>query len=158
MEIDILIDKEFKGSVEVNWLRHLAEQVLITQNFSSGVELGLVITSQEMVRELNRRYRGKDEPTDVLAFSMLPAEVTTEAQSPPFAQPPDGIFHLGEVIISFPQAAAGAEEHKHPVNKELAILIIHGILHLLGYEHDEPEREHRMRAREVEILNLTGLE
>jgi probable rRNA maturation factor len=60
---------------------------------------------------------------------------------------------MGEVIISYPQAVIQAEEHRHPVEKELAILIIHGILHLLGYDHEEPEPERLMRAREEEILN-----
>jgi probable rRNA maturation factor len=58
------------------------------------------------------------------------------------------------VIISYPQAVLQAGEHHHPVKKELAILIIHGILHLLGYDHEEPEDKRQMRARETEILNL----
>jgi probable rRNA maturation factor len=121
------------------------------------VELGLVITNQERVQQLNRSYLGKDEPTDVLAFSMLPEPLATgesEAFSP-FVQPPDGVLHLGEVIISYPQAVIQAEEHQHSIKKEIAILIIHGVLHLMGYEHDklELEREREMRAREAEILS-----
>jgi len=67
--------------------------------------------------------------------------------------PPDEIEHLGEVIISYPQAVIQAEEHHHSVKREIAILIIHGVLHLLGYEHDKPELERDMRAREAEILS-----
>ena len=150
MEINVLIDEGLEGCLEIGWLQSIAEQALIAQNAGSNVELGLVISSRERVQQLNRSYREKDEPTDVLAFS------TTEeigADFPPFVQPPDGVLHLGEVIISYPQAITQAEEHQHSVKKEIAILIIHGVLHLLGYEHDKPELEREMRAKEAEILS-----
>ncbi|GAI01759.1 unnamed protein product, partial [marine sediment metagenome] len=91
-----------------------------------------------------------DEPTDVLAFS---AREEIDAELPPFVQPPDGALHLGEVIISYPQAVTQAKEHRHSVKREIAILIIHGVLHLLGYEHDKPELERQMKTREQEILS-----
>ena len=150
MEINVLIDEGFGGYLEVSWLQSIAERVLAVQNAGSEMEMGLVIASQERVKQLNRSYRGKDEPTDVLAFSMLPAEQIPGAD---FPQPPDGVRHLGEVIISYPQAVIQAEEHQHSIKREIAILIIHGVLHLLGYEHDKPELEHQMRAREMEILS-----
>jgi len=153
MEINVLIDEGFEGCLEVGWLQGVAEQVLVAQETGSAVELSLVITSQEKVQELNRSYRGKDEPTDVLAFSMLPTEKKPEADVPPFVTPPDGVLHLGEVIISYPQAVIQAEEHQHSVEKEITILIIHGVLHLLGFEHEKPELEYEMRARESEILS-----
>ena len=149
MEIDGLIDEGVEDSPEAGWLQSVAEQVLVIQEAGSGVEMGLVIASQERMQELNRTYRGKDEPTDVLAFS---AREEAGADFPPFVQPPDGVIHLGEVIVSYPQAIEQAEEHQHSIKKEIAILIIHGALHLLGYEHDEPEMESDMRAREVEIM------
>jgi len=154
MEINVLIDEDLKESPEMSWLQSVAEQVLIAQEVSSDIELSLVITSQERVRQLNRDYLSRDEPTDVLAFSMLP-ELPAEGELgvPPFITPPDGVLHLGEVIISYPQAVIQAEEHHHSVKKEIAILIIHGVLHLLGYEHDKPELERQMRAREAEILS-----
>ena len=155
MEINVLIDESFEERLEVSWLRSIIEQVLVAQDAGSGVELGLVITNQERIHQLNRSYRGKDEPTDVLSFSMFPEPLVTgdsEASSP-FAQPPDGVLHLGEVIISYPQAVIQAEEHEHSVKREIAILIIHGVLHLLGYDHVEPELECQMKIREEEILS-----
>ena len=155
MEINVLIDEDFRESLEVGWLQSVAEQVLVAQDAGLKAELGLVITNQERVQQLNRSYRGKDEPTDVLSFSMLPEPLVTgepEASSP-FAQPPDGVLHLGEVIISYPQAVRQAEEHRHSVRREIAILVIHGILHLLGYDHDKPELECQMTAKEKEILS-----
>ncbi len=155
MEINVLIEEGLAGYLETSWLHSVAEQVLVTQDAGSRLELGLVITNQERVQQLNRSYLGKDEPTDVLAFSMLPEPLATGESdaSSPFVQPPDGVLHLGEVIVSYPQAVIQAEEHRHSVKREIAILIIHGVLHLLGYEHDKPELEREMRAREKEILS-----
>ncbi len=146
----MLIDEDLEDCPEVNWMRSVAEQVLVTEGAGSDVEMGLVVASQERVQRLNKSYRERDEPTDVLAFS---AREEIGADLPPFVQPPDGVFHLGEVIISYPQAVMQAKEHQHPVEKEVAILIVHGVLHLLGYEHDKPELERQMRAREAEILS-----
>ena len=153
MEISVLIDKDIEGNLEESWLQSVAEQVLVAQRVSPKAELGLVIASQERVQQLNQSYLGRDEPTDVLAFSMLPAEGEVGADSPPFVIPPDGVLHLGEVIISYPQAVMQAEEHQHSIKREIAILIIHGMLHLLGYEDDKPELKQQMVAREAEILS-----
>jgi len=155
MEINILIEEDFEGYLEVSWLQSVAEQALVTQDASSKTELGLVITTQERVQQLNRSYLGKDEPTDVLAFSMLPEPSVAgkSEDSSPFIQPPDGVLHLGEVIVSYPQAVLQAEEHRHSVKREIAILVIHGVLHLLGYDHDKPELERQMKNKEKEILS-----
>jgi probable rRNA maturation factor len=151
VEINVLIDEPLEGNLEVGWLQSIAQRILAAQGAGAEVEMGLVIATEERVKQLNRDYLGRDEPTDVLAFS---AREEVGANLPPFVQPPDGILHLGEVVISYPQAAIQAEEHRHSIKRELAILIIHGVLHLLGYEHDKPELERQMRTREVEILSL----
>jgi probable rRNA maturation factor len=152
MEINIVVDKGFGKQVKRDWLRRVAEKVLTAESADAAAEVGLMITGQERVHELNRQYLGEDRPTDVLAFPMQPAPETAERS--PFIAPPDGIRHLGEVIISYPQAVIQAAERQHPVKKEIALLIIHGILHLLGYDHDVPEAGRQMRAREAEILRL----
>jgi probable rRNA maturation factor len=153
MEINVLVDEELEGKLEIGWLRRVAEQVLTALGTSTNVELGLFIATGERVKQLNRDYLGKDEPTDVLAFS---AREEVGADHPPFVPPPDGVLHLGEVIISYPQAVIQAEEYKHSAKKEIAVLIIHGVLHLLGYEHDKPELELKMRAREKEVMSHIG--
>lgn len=149
MEISVLIDESLEGCLEADWLRGVAGQVLLAQGAGADTEVGLVITTQERIRQLNRDYRGRDEPTDVLSFS---TGEETGADSPPFITPPDGVTRLGEVIISYPQAVVQAGEQQHSVEREVAILVIHGVLHLLGYDHEEPEMERSMRAREAEIL------
>lgn len=151
MEVNVLIDDEYEGELEANWLQSVVEKVLIAENVALEAELGLVITGQSTIQELNLVHLGTDAPTDVLAFPMTSEE---DSDMPDFIMPPDAAVHLGEVIISYPQAFMQAEEHRHPVRKEIAILIIHGVLHLLGYDHDAPKLEQRMRTREAEILKV----
>ena len=153
MEINVLIDSEFEDCLDATELQSTAEQVVTAAEVSSNVELGLFITSQGKIRELNRTYRGIDEPTDVLSFSLLPATREEEGVDTPFVTAPDGVLHLGEVTISYPQAVAQALEHKHSIFREITILIIHGVLHLMGYDHEEPEEACQMSAREAEILS-----
>ncbi|GAF85745.1 unnamed protein product, partial [marine sediment metagenome] len=74
MEINVLVDEGLEGCPCASWLENLAQQVLVAQGIDSNTELSLVITGQEKMQELNQSYLGRDEPTDVLAFSMLPAE------------------------------------------------------------------------------------
>jgi len=152
-EIEISVEEGFRGLVEESWAKKIARQVLKAEGVAPPYEVSLVFTDSDTVQRLNRDYRGVDRATDVLAFHMLPQK---EADSS-FALPPDGVLHLGEVIISYPQAAEQAKEQGHSVEQELALLIIHGILHLLGYDHEQPEEEQRMRQREKELLENTDL-
>ena len=149
MEIGIQIEGKLQTDLEESWLKQVVEETLAIHDFGSEVELGLFIADDETVRELNRKYRDIDEPTDVLSFALL----EKQDDSLLFVAPPDGLLHLGEVIVSYPQAVRQAEENGHPVKQELALLIIHGVLHLLGYEHDEPAREQKMRVLEEKILS-----
>jgi probable rRNA maturation factor len=87
----------------------------------------------------------------VLSFAM---REKGPADAPDFVFPSGEAAHLGEVIISYPQAEIQAADHGHSTKNEVAILLVHGVLHLLGYDHDEPERRQKMQAREKEILKL----
>lgn len=145
-----MIDDGLKGKLKVRWLKEVAEKVLSLLGVGANAELALFIAGGERVRQLNRDYLGRDEPTDVLAFSFR------EEAGAPFVHPPDGLLHLGEVIISYPQAVKQAREYKHSLKREILVLIIHGVLHLLGYEHDKPELELAMRAKERELISHFG--
>jgi probable rRNA maturation factor len=147
-EIAIFVEEEFRGLMDGGWVKKIVRQVLKAERVAPPYEVSLVFTDSETVQRLNRDYRGVDETTDVLAFYMLPQKGADSS----FALPPDGVTRLGEVIISYPQAAAQAREQGHSPERELALLVIHGILHLLGYDHEEPEEESKMRARERELL------
>jgi len=147
-EIEISVEEGFHELVDEGWVRRIAQTVLKAEGVAPPYEVGLVFTDSETVKQLNRDYRGVDEPTDVLAFYMLPQKEVDSS----FALPPDGVTRLGEVIISYPQAVEQAREQGHSPEKELALLVIHGILHLLGYDHEEPREEAKMRTREKELL------
>jgi probable rRNA maturation factor len=156
MEINIVFDEGLEGCLDAGWLCGIARQALVAEGMEEGMEMGLVIASQEHMQELNRTYRRKDRPTDVLSFAMLSEPPGNGGLS--FATPPDGLTHLGEVILSYPQVVRQAAEHGHSVRKEAGILIIHGVLHLLGYDHIKDEEACRMGDREAEILKTVEAE
>ncbi|MFC1925173.1 rRNA maturation RNase YbeY [Chloroflexota bacterium] len=148
MKLGIRIEEEYQARFEEKWLRGLVKRCLELHEFDSDVELSLLITSDEIVRELNQRYRGIDGTTDVLSFALTEEGPDSSA----FITPPDGVLHLGEVVISYTQAARQAENAGHGIEQEIALLVVHGVLHLLGYDHDEPDRGREMRELEQEIL------
>jgi len=147
-QIDIHVEEKFKGMVDGGSVKKIARQVLKSEAVAPPYEVSLVFTDSETVRQLNRDYRGVDKPTDVLAFYMFPRKRADSS----FALPPDGVTRLGEVIISYPQAAEQAREQGHSLERELALLIIHGILHLLNYDHEGPQEESEMREKEKRFL------
>ncbi len=148
-EIEIFVEAESRAMVDVSWVRQIVQQTLKAEVVAPPYEVSLVFTDSETVQRLNRDYRGVDEPTDVLAFYMLPQKGDDSS----FVLPHDGVARLGEVIISYPQALEQAREQGHSCERELALLVIHGILHLLGYDHAEPEEESKMKEKERELLD-----
>jgi len=146
-DLYIKIDTQFRRTINEGWLRQLVEKALNVAAINHPVELSVVITDDEAIRQLNRDYRGVDEATDVLSFALSEgADATT------FVSPPDGVSRLGEVLISCQQAKRQAKEHSHPIERELALLLSHGVLHLLGYEHEDGASGDRMKAIEETIL------
>jgi probable rRNA maturation factor len=153
MEIGIIIDEEYLPDLDPEWLEKVVERVLELEKAPENTEMGLVITSAEEVAVLSREYLKDDDSHDVLTFAFNPGTLADKD----FVLPPDGLSHLGEVIISYPQAVIQAGEQKHPIRTEVVILAVHGILHLLGYDHIEPADELKMHAREADILKwITG--
>jgi probable rRNA maturation factor len=124
-------------------------------------QLSLVIADDDTLRRLNKDYRGLDEVTDVLSFSPVHQGHWQGEGEPPsrpddglaFVLPPDEPRHLGEVFISFPQVQRQAAAGPAGLQQELALLVTHGVLHLLGFDHVVPSAEADMRAREKEILS-----
>ena len=158
MEINVLIDEGVAGCPTEAWFERVVGEVLAAENVGEAVEIGIVVTGQERIQELNLVHRGIDEPTDVLSFPMLEelSDVEDDPELAQFVEPPDGLRHLGEVIISYPQAVVQAEEQGHSAWRETAILVVHGILHLLGYGHEVAADETDMKSREVDILSRIG--
>lgn len=127
-------------------LTHLAERVLSAVGESRS-ELSLELTGDGRIRRLNREYRKKDRPTDVLAFpireAVMPRGVRTVTQM------------LGDVVISLPTAVRQAKEACRSIDDELAMLLVHGVLHLCGYDHERNEREAaKMSRRERALVHL----
>jgi probable rRNA maturation factor len=144
-DVLLAVDPRLEKRVDREVLRALAERVLVAESAPTS-ELGIVVTDDEQVRKLNSRYAGEDRATDVLSFSLREGEEFVS---------PDATQRLGEVIISLETAERQAGEAGHPVADEMAHLLVHGILHLLGYDHAEPEDERVMRAREEALLGTT---
>lgn len=141
--IAIQVAPRFRAEVDEGSLRRLAAEVLRQEGVGGEMELSLIITDDEAIRELNRRFRGVDAPTDVLAFG-------TETEEH-FVSAPERPPYLGDVVICYQRALAQAEELGHAVAEELKLLVIHGILHLLGYDHQEEDAARKMREREERI-------
>ena len=140
----VSVDESYADQVAAEWIGGIARRVLEAEGVPAA-ELGVLVTGDETVRALNRDYAGEDETTDVLSFSLREGEEFVDA--------PDGIVRLGEVIIAYPTAERQAAGAGRPTAVEVAHLLVHGVLHLLGYDHAEPEEERRMRAREQELLS-----
>lgn len=126
-------------------LRRAAQEAL-RQAGREAVELTLVFVSDDQVRELNQQYRQKDEVTDVLSFPL--GEI----------DPDSGLEYLGDVVISEPQARRQASTAGHPLEEELALLAIHGVLHLLDYDHTDPESKSEMWSLQDRALGALGIE
>lgn len=151
IEVNICIDDKLDISLHERWFKKIIKSSLEAANFNLPIEVGLFITDSETVRELNRKYRGKDKPTDVLSFHTQ-QHAEKQDTNIAFVTAPDGVQHLGEVVISYPQAVIQAKQQEHDLKKELTILLIHGILHLLGYDHEQTKDKQIMRTKEEEIL------
>ena len=154
----------FAGEIDEAGLGHSIETALALEGITQRAEIGLTITDDATIHEMNRQYRQVDAPTDVLSFPLLqPGQVERAAgrassdgpERPPgysFVPPPDGILHLGDVVVSLPRAREQALEYGHSAGRELSYLVVHGVLHLLGYDHESASDKERMRQREELIL------
>jgi len=113
-------------------------------------EVSLVLASDEYIHALNLEYRGIDCSTDVLSFAL------NEGDEPEVIDGPEEVL-LGDIIISIDTATRQAREYGHSLERELAYLTVHGILHLLGYDHMTDEEKGEMRREEEHILSLLGI-
>jgi len=129
-----------------------AIRLLLRQEGWSKGDVSIVLTDDEEVRSLNRTYRGKDEPTDVLSFSLrqvAAGETTVDLSSL------EEELALGEVYISIPTAMRQAQAGGRTLEEEVAFLAVHGVLHLLGYEDESQEGYEQMYRRGWEVVHAT---
>lgn len=152
--VQVDVAKPFAGWVETGWMRRIVEEVLAAERPGEPFVVEIVIAGDELLRELNRNFRGIDEATDVLSFSGIEEPVSEDKTPVKFVMPPGVPVHLGEIVISYPRAEAQASQAGHSVEQELATLLVHGLLHLLGYDHAEPEEESRMFSRQETLVQI----
>ena len=144
--VDVQIAARYRAEIDLSWLRKVALATLREEGETESLVMSLVVMDDAGIRDLKRQFRGVDAPTDVLAFAAEEDEVfIAPNQGPPF---------LGDVVISYPRALAQAGEQGHQVRVELALLVVHGILHLLGYDDEEEGARSMMCARQQEILDV----
>jgi probable rRNA maturation factor len=141
--IDVQIAGRYRGKVRPVTLRAAAQAALAQQRVKQHVELTIVITGNAQLRSLNRTFRAVDAPTDVLSFA------TDE-------QLRSDMIYLGDVVISYPTARAQAHAGGHPVAAELQLLVVHGVLHLLGHDHDTETEKKAMWKAQAAVLKKIG--
>ncbi|MDN5386732.1 rRNA maturation RNase YbeY [Bacillus sp. GM2] len=122
------------------------------EGVADGAEVSVTIVNNEEIQKINKEYRGKDYPTDVISFA-LEEDGEGEIEIIGADMPPV----LGDIIISADKAREQAEEYGHSLMRELGFLTVHGFLHLLGYDHMTEEEEKEMFTKQKEILNRYGL-
>ena len=134
-------------------IRHTILETLDYEGMENDAEVSVTFVDDEGIRELNKKFRGMDKPTDVLSFPLLDYE--GESEEPFF----DELCHnLGDIVISLERAMAQANEFGHSFEREVAFLTAHSMLHLLGYDHElSDEDDADMRARQNDIMERLGL-
>ena len=160
---DIPITAEVEGVLNdrvVALIRKAIRTVLAMEGVTLPCEVNVCLTNDEGIHEVNLEMREVDRPTDVLSFPMfdlVPGEPPVE-EDEDLLDPATSRLPLGDMIISMERVEAQAEEFGHSKKRELAYLVVHSVLHLLGYDHlDEGEEKARMRAREDAIMEELGI-
>lgn len=129
-----------KVSIESNFIREIVVEVLRLEGRRNAPDVSVALVDNAYIQVLNREYRGIDQPTDVLAFPM---------------EPDDGAFEdpaLGDIVISVERAREQARQFKHPLRREVAVLTVHGLLHLLGYEDESDPGAAAMWSKQKALL------
>lgn len=127
------------------------------EKFSIPSEICVMFVDNEYIRKINREHRKIDKPTDVLSFPIVDMyEGVINSDEGDFDLDED-LLLLGDIIVSLEMTKLQAEEYGHSFERELAFLVTHGVFHLLGYDHDIPEREERMISKQYAVLEILNL-
>lgn len=141
--VDIQNEQDYK--MDAARLQMASEAVLMRHDVDEDSSLSIVFVDDAYIQGLNLQFRGIDAPTDVLSFPADEPPVDIEGEPP----------YLGDLIIAYPYASAQAAREGHPLDDSLALLVVHGTLHLLGYDHDTPETKAEMwAAQEAALIAL----
>ena len=151
MTVDFSIEEALAARWDESRVTELVSSIVVADlPQTTDWEISLHLVTDETISELNARHRGKDAPTDVLSFPLH------EQGGEHFVVPPGQPLHLGDVVVSYPKAVEQAEEFGHSVEREVAYLVAHGVLHILGYDHENDADRQRMRDKEEAALQPLG--
>jgi probable rRNA maturation factor len=142
--IIVEVDEPYAAEVNANDLVRVIEAALLAEGRPEG-EVTLLVTDDEAVAAYNQQYRGVEDPTDVLSFA-------AQEPTPGFVMAPEMAAYLGDIVIALPFTRRQAAALNRTLIDELRLLAVHGVLHLLGYDHAEPEEEAIMWAKQDAIL------
>ncbi len=156
--VEVICDLEPVSSSTISVVKNAAESALYAEHKAGPIDVTVMIANDEQMRKLNREFKGEDEITDVLAFNTYAKNDNIDADEwPDFSG--SGIRsrvnkqQLGDIAICLPQVARQAAENENTIDNELAMLTIHGVLHLLGYDHASLEEETVMFGKTKVILS-----
>jgi probable rRNA maturation factor len=145
-EIDVQVQLECSDELPAGQIRRAVEWVLDVGHAAAGSSISVVITTDEEVRRLNRQFRGVDHPTDVLSFAADPPLIPGEVEP-----------YLGDLVLALPYIQRQAQAEQHAVPDELILAVIHGTLHLLGYDHDTAGHQSGMWSIQARALQALGV-
>ncbi|MBM7697981.1 rRNA maturation RNase YbeY [Kurthia huakuii] len=152
LSIDFLDETGKITTQDLELVEGLLQHAAKIEQVEDGTELSVTFVTNEAIHEINKEYRHKDAPTDVISFAL---EELGEGETAIIAEGMPRI--LGDVIISIDRTREQAEEFGHSFERELGFLAVHGLLHVLGYDHMVPEDEKIMFGKQDEILESYGL-
>ncbi len=142
--IYIQADPPFQTEIDSKRLEEIIRVVLRHENVPDNPDISLVISDNAELQRLNKEFLDIDAPTDVLSF---PSDEV---------DPESGNLYLGDIVISFPLALTQAQQGGHSVEAEIELLLIHGLLHLLRYDHSDPAEKQQMWSVQSDLLKETG--
>ncbi|WP_414042897.1 rRNA maturation RNase YbeY [Macrococcus animalis] len=150
LTVDFIDDAEMIQPVHLEVLEKLLQFAADEEGIEEDAEVAVSFVSEEEIQSINKAYRDKDSVTDVISFAL------EEGEDEDFEMP-DAPRVLGDIIICVKRAEEQSEEYGHSFERELGFLTVHGLLHLLGYDHMNEADEKKMFGRQDELLNAFGL-
>lgn len=126
----------------------VCQEAALVYGLGPSAEISILLCNNDYIHQLNKQYRDMDRPTDVLSFAL------NEGEDDGYDGPDTAL--LGDIVISLDKVKEQAEEYGHSFERELAYLTIHGMLHILGYDHMNPDDKQEMRTEEEFVLNRLG--
>ncbi len=148
--MNILIENETNFEIQKYYddIEFVIKNTLNYEKFTENVEVSITFVDNEEIKVLNNRFRNIDKPTDVLSFPLIDDFKNVDVEN---------IVYLGDIVISIDKAISQAEEYGHSVRREITFLVIHSMLHLLGYDHMILEEEQEMICKQKDIFKISDI-